>query len=84
MKYEKLRDAIREKYRTNKKFAGAMCMDPATLSAKLNGKRNWGSDEIAHACKLLDIQAERMYDYFFSEDCCLNKLKGETDEHNHH
>ena len=74
MKYEKLRGTIRGRYRTQSDFASAMGMDPATLSAKLNGKRDWGSDEIAHACKLLDIQAERVYEYFFSEDCCPNKL----------
>ena len=72
MRYKKLRDRIHARYSTNKDFAAVMSMDPATLSAKLTGKRSWGSDEIAQACKLLDIPAERVYEYFFSEDCCMN------------
>jgi hypothetical protein len=65
MEYAKLRGEIRARFRTNETFAHALNISPASLSAKLNGKREWKSNEIARACALLHIPLERAHDYFF-------------------
>lgn len=65
MSYAKLRGKIREVFGTNERFAVAMGMNPATLSAKLNNKTQWDREEIEKACKLLGISIEEVYLYFF-------------------
>ena len=72
MDYSVVQKAIREKYKKQSDFAKALGVDPATLSAKLNGKRDWKADEIARACELLDISAIDLYKCFFSEKGCTN------------
>jgi len=67
MFYGKLRGKIREKYGTQSKFAKAMEMNPATLSAKLCGLVDWRRSEMVRACILLDISPCEIYDYFFEE-----------------
>lgn len=69
MDYSKLRGAIREKYGTHKAFAPALSMSEASLSAKLNGRTEWQTDEIVQACQLLDIPLERAHEYFFCPIC---------------
>lgn len=65
MSYPKLRGAIVEKYQTIAAFSEHMPISCASLSAKLNGKTEWKSDEIVIACKLLDIPPENVHEYFF-------------------
>ncbi len=67
MSYAKLRGAIREKIGTQSDFAAKMNMDAATLSAKLNKKREWSVSEVMKACYILDIPAEQAHLYFFTE-----------------
>ena len=69
MDYSKLRGAIREKYGTQQAFALAMPMSEASLSAKLNGRTEWQTDEIVRACDLLGIPLERAHEYFFCPIC---------------
>ena len=71
MKYAKLRGKIVEKFRTQFAFAQAMEMNVATLKGKLNGKSQWGSDEIAKACALLEIPLSEAHEYFFCENSCI-------------
>lgn len=63
--FGKLREAIKQKYRTLAAFATAMNMDVSTLSGKLNGRTGWKQSEIELACKLLDIPIENVGEYFF-------------------
>lgn len=63
--FGKLRERIREKYKTQKAFSLAMSMDTSTLNAKLNGLRDWTLSEIESACILLDIRMDEVKDYFF-------------------
>ena len=63
--FGKLRERIREKYKTQKVFALAISMDISTLNAKLNGLRDWTLSEIESACRLLDIRMDEVKDYFF-------------------
>lgn len=63
--YAKLKGLICEKFETNKAFAHALYMSRASLSAKLNNRSEWKSDEIARACELLGIPLELAHEYFF-------------------
>ena len=63
--YGRLRETIKEKFKTLDAFAAALSMDRSTLSGKLNGRTGWRSSEIESVCKLLDIPMESVRDYFF-------------------
>lgn len=69
MDYAKLRGAIREKYGVQKAFALDLSMSEASLSAKLNGRTEWQTNEIVKACNLLGIPLERAHEYFFCPIC---------------
>jgi hypothetical protein len=71
MRYSKLRGKIVEKFRTQLAFAKVMKMNVATLNGRLCGKSQWGADEIAKACTLLDIPPSEVHEYFFCEDGCI-------------
>ena len=64
-KFGKLREKIKVVFDTQKAFAEAMGMNPATLNAKLNSKVEWTLKEIEKAYILLDIPAESIQEYFF-------------------
>ena len=68
--YSKLRGRIREKFGKYETLAEAMGMDPATLSLRLNNRRQWVGAEIVLACELLDIPLEDAHEYFFCRKCC--------------
>ena len=63
--FGKLREAIKQKYKTLADFAAAMGMDVSTLSGKLNGRTGWKQSEIERACYLLGIPIEKVGEYFF-------------------
>lgn len=65
MDYSNLIGEIRKKYPTRADFANALGVDPATLSAKLNNKSEWKTEEIVKACDLLDIPLAEASEYFF-------------------
>lgn len=66
MSYAKLRGKIREVYGTEKQFASAMGISKGTVSAKLNGKGNWNTEEIGKAINLLQIPHSEANEYFFA------------------
>ena len=45
-KYAKLSGRIKEKFKTQERFAEAMNMSPRSISLKLNNKREWKQNEI--------------------------------------
>ena len=63
--YSKLNGAITEKCGTQYRFAEQMGLSERTISLKLNGVREWKQQEIAKACDILDIQADKIAEYFF-------------------
>lgn len=63
--FGKLREVIKQKYKTLDAFADALGISRSTMSSKLNGKLGWKSTEIETICKLLDIPMESVGDYFF-------------------
>lgn len=66
MKYAKLRGLIREQYGQQAKFARALDISTATLSAKLCGRRDWTRQEVQLICMLLGIQAKDIPSIFFA------------------
>ena len=64
--YSKLSGRIVEKFGSRKAFAGAMGMEPTTLSMKLNNKQCWSQPQISKAVELLEIPAEKIQIYFFT------------------
>lgn len=64
--YSKLSGRIVEKYETQAKFANAMNLSERTISLKLNKKIGWKQVEISKACELLEIDVEKIPEYFFA------------------
>lgn len=69
MDYSNLIGEIRKKFSRQADFATAVGMHPASLSAKLNGKTEWKSDEIVAACDVLGIPLCDAPEYFFCRKC---------------
>ncbi len=68
-KYAKLSGRIKEKFKTQERFAEAMNMSPRSISLKLNNKREWKQNEIDKACELLEIQTSEIGEFFFCQHC---------------
>ena len=66
LKYAKLRGRIREKFGTERAFAEALETSIITVSKKLTGKTQFGSEEIKKWCSLLDISLKDIGIYFFA------------------
>ncbi len=63
--YGKLRERIKNRYKTIDNFANAMPMSRSTLSGKLNSLSAWTQVEIERACILLEIPMTEVGEYFF-------------------
>ena len=63
-KYAKLSGRIKEKFKTQERFAEAMNMSPRSISLKLNNKREWKQNEIDKAYELLEIQRPKLVNFF--------------------
>lgn len=63
-KYAKLSGKIKEKFKTQERFAVAMDMSSRSISLKLNNKREWKQNEIDKACELLDISTNEIGEFF--------------------
>ena len=70
--YSKLRGKIREKYKSETKFAHKVDMTPASLSSKLKQKTDFTSIEIHKMAIELEIPKTRIPEYFFEEELELN------------
>lgn len=67
--FAELRGLITAKFGTHAAFAAALGTSSSTLSAKLNGRTDWLSSEVARACRLLGVPLEKAHEYFF---CALS------------
>lgn len=63
--YGKLREQIRNKYKTIDAFAKAISVSRCALSRKLNGVVPWSHVEIEKVCILLGIPMSQVGEYFF-------------------
>lgn len=63
--YQKLLGAIREKGFSQESLALQAHMSPASLSLKLNNKREFRQGEMYRILEALDIPINRLSDYFY-------------------
>lgn len=63
--YSLLKGKIIEKYGTYGTFSNKICISATTISKKLLSKTDWRQEEIARACRLLDIDFVEIPKYFF-------------------
>lgn len=71
MDYAVLVGKIKDKYKTHEQFAKAMKMSKSGLSAKLNNRRDFSSDEIRRACALLGIPDKDIPAIFFTKKVAI-------------
>lgn len=64
--FSALKKRIRAIYGTQAHFAHALGINPATLNARLTGRRDFTREEIEKACALLLIPLAEAHLYFFS------------------
>lgn len=65
MRFGRLREAISTKYGTLQKFADASGITYGSLVRKLSSKTEFTRVEMERCCELLEIQVERIHEYFF-------------------
>ncbi len=65
--YSKLRGKIKEKNYSEKEFANLIGMSAPTFSGKLKGITFFNTEEIKRAAKVLEIDKQDVYSYFFEE-----------------
>lgn len=65
--YNKLKGRIVEKFGNQTKFAEVFGVSENTMSLKLNNKVRFTADDIVKIVKLLDIPAEEIGLYFFTQ-----------------
>lgn len=63
--FSKLRGRIKEQFGSEKAFADAMGIAQGRLSARLNNKTKFDSEEMVVAAQLLNIPDEEFGTYFF-------------------
>lgn len=63
--FGRLKEKIKEKFKTQKLFAESLGINVATLNLKLNGKVEWTLAEIEKTCLLLDLAIHEIPVYFF-------------------
>ena len=65
--YSKLRGKIKEVFGTQERFAQAIGLSEASVSAKLTGKIQFTQCEIFAICELCKIELGEIADYFFTQ-----------------
>lgn len=64
--YSKLLGRMRECGFTQEQLAKAIGINKSTLSVKLNNKFSFSQEEILAICKILNIPASEISDYFYA------------------
>lgn len=64
--YSKLLGRMRECGFTQEQLAKAIGINKGTLSVKLNNKFSFSQEEILAICKMLNIPASEISDYFYA------------------
>jgi hypothetical protein len=64
--YAKLRGRIIEKFGSQREFSKSLGIPNASFSRKMQGKCLFRQDEMYKMRNLLDIEEDKMADYFFS------------------
>ena len=64
--YDKLRQRIKEKYRTQDNFAHLLGISRTSLNLKLNNVSEFSQHEILLSMQLLDVSISEIDSYFFT------------------
>lgn len=64
--YSKLKGRIKEKCGSQKAFAGRLGTTPSSISMKLNGSQYFSQKDIMKTARILEIQPEDIFAYFFA------------------
>lgn len=64
--YNKLKGKITEKGLTRAEFAKAVGISEASLSLRMNNRREWTQDEMIEVARILDFDVTELKDYFFT------------------
>lgn len=64
--HSKLRGKIYEKFRSQRQFAQALGISPATLNHRLSGKLPFTAPEMFKAIRLLEIDPSEISKYFLT------------------
>ena len=70
--YSKLSGLINEKCGTRANFAELIGLSEKSVSAKMNGKRQWKQTEICKICQILKIKESDISTYFFTKQVQIN------------
>lgn len=75
--FNKLRGRIKEKLKSEAKFAEKIGISQASLSSKFNNRSDFTTSEISRACDedVLDISISEIGEYFFTKKLELNSRK---------
>ncbi len=65
--YSKLRGKIKEKFKTESRFAKELGISTVSLSAKLNNKVEFSQGEMVKCCDLLEIPKEYLPVFFYTK-----------------
>ena len=65
--HSKLLGKLKEQGYTQEEVAKRIGINKCTLSAKLNNKNAFTTDEMADICRVLDISKHEIGDYFFAQ-----------------
>lgn len=65
--YSKLAGRIREKLGTQRKLAKAIGLSERSVSLKMTGEIGWKQQEMADACRVLELDVQDIPTYFFKE-----------------
>lgn len=64
--YKKLSVRVFEVLGSKRALAKALGISEVTMSQKFNQKRKFSTEDILEICKVLDISADQIGDYFFT------------------
>lgn len=64
--YSKLKGKIKECYDTQENFTKALGLSRTSLNQRLNNRLEFSQREILKTCKLLNINEDKIKEYFFT------------------
>lgn len=78
--YDKLKGRIKEIFDTQENFANAINISSASVSYKLNNKKNFTQNEIFNSIKVLKLKEENIQEYFFTRKVEKNSININKEE----
>ena len=76
--YSRIRGKIKEQFRTQEAFARALGISTASLSDKLNNKKEWTQTEMLKVTQLFKVAQNQIPVYFFYNNTQEPELDAKT------